>query len=205
MMLLISTLAYSQFQQSRLQNEPEKSTRATMDQKNSNQYPITKIYDGDTVVIMTLQQGKDMNKRFVLLKDSLRYQRKYIDTLNKNNSFLAEYLDALRIKNSELAGINDDYKEKLFTYKDSISNMIRRADFEALKFHMFKSESEMKTELLKSQLENKFDFLNAQLASEKERSNIRARHSAILGGLIVGGVAITGAMFISWMPSTWFK
>jgi hypothetical protein len=63
----------------------------------------------------------------------------------------------------------------------------------------------MKTELLKSQLENKFDFLNAQLASEKERSNIRARHSAILGGLIVGGVAITGAMFISWMPSTWFK
>jgi hypothetical protein len=59
--------------------------------------------------------------------------------------------------------------------------------------------------LLKSQLENKFDFLNAQLASEKERSNIRARHSAIFGGLIVGGVAITGAMIIGWMPSTWFK
>lgn len=205
MMLLISTLGYSQFQQSRLQNEPVKSAPATMDQKNSTEYPITKIYNGDTVVIMTLQQGKDMNKRFVLLKDSLRYQRKYIDTLNRNNSFLAEYLDVLRIKNSELAGINDDYKEKLFTYKDSILNMGRRADFEALKFHMFKSESEMKMELLKSQLENKFDFLNAQLASEKERSNIRARHSAIFGGLIVGGVAITGAMIIGWMPSTWFK
>ena len=90
MMLLISTLGYSQSQQTKLQNDsntvvrsytvtttpnPVKSQPAQMEEKNSTQYPVTRIYDGDTVVIMTLQQGKDMNKRFVLLRDSIKSQK----------------------------------------------------------------------------------------------------------------------------------
>ena len=37
-----------------------------------SQYPTTKIINNDTVVIMTLKQGEDINKRFVLLNDSIK-------------------------------------------------------------------------------------------------------------------------------------
>jgi hypothetical protein len=194
-----------------------------MDAKNSTQYPVTKIYDGDTVVIMTLQQGKDMNRSFVLLRDSMKSQRKRIDTLVKVNDFMTDYITAVQYKNSELLEANKDLiktnqslTEKIFIYKDTISSLQRRAELDQIKYTMGKSESEFKLdlyklemqsklELFKSDMQTKTEIFNAQLESEKRNSTHRARQSAILGGLIVGGVAITGAMFISWMPSTWFK
>lgn len=235
-MLLISTLGYSQSQQIPAQNDsttvsrtysvtttPPRSTPATMDAKNSTQYPVTKIYDGDTVVIMTLQQGKDMNRSFVLLRDSMKSQRKRIDTLVKVNDFMTDYITAVQYKNSELLEANKDLiktnqslTEKIFIYKDTISSLQRRAELDQIKYTMGKSESEFKLdlyklemqsklELFKSDMQTKTEIFNAQLESEKRNSTHRARQSAILGGLIVGGVAITGAMIISWMPSTWFK
>ena len=235
-MLLISTLGYSQSQQTPAQNDsntvsrtysvtttPPRSTPATMDAKNSTQYPVTKIYDGDTVVIMTLQQGKDMNRSFVLLRDSMKSQRKRIDTLVKVNDFMTDYITAVQYKNSELLEANKDLiktnqslTEKIFIYKDTISSLQRRAELDQIKYTMGKSESEFKLdlyklemqsklELFKSDMQTKTEIFNAQLESEKRNSTHRARQSAILGGLIVGGVAITGAMIISWMPSTWFK
>jgi len=233
---LISTLGYSQSQQIPAQNDsttvsrtysvtttPPRSTPATMDAKNSTQYPVTKIYDGDTVVIMTLQQGKDMNRSFVLLRDSMKSQRKRIDTLVKVNDFMTDYITAVQYKNSELLEANKDLiktnqslTEKIFIYKDTISSLQRRAELDQIKYTMGKSESEFKLdlyklemqsklELFKSDMQTKTEIFNAQLESEKRNSTHRARQSAILGGLIVGGVAITGAMIISWMPSTWFK
>lgn len=202
---------------------PPRSVPATMDTKNSVQYPVTKIYDGDTVVIMTLQQGKDMNRSFVILRDSVKSQRKRIDTLLKVNDFMTDYLTAVQYKNSELVEANKDLvktnqsiTEKLFNYKDTISSLVRKAELDKIRYDMGKSESEFKLdlyklemqsklELFKSEIQTKTELFNAQLESEKRNSTHRARQSAILGGLIVGGVAITGAMIISWMPSTWFK
>jgi hypothetical protein len=37
-----------------------------------SQYPTTKIINGDTIVMMTLKQGEDINKRFVFLNDSIK-------------------------------------------------------------------------------------------------------------------------------------
>ena len=202
---------------------PPQSSPAKMDEKNSVQYPITKIYDGDTVVIMTLQQGKDMNRKFIILRDSVKAQKKRLDTLHQTNDFLVDYVTAIKYKNSELTEANKELiktnqslTEKMFVYKDTISSLQRRAELDQIKYTMGKSESEFKLdlyklemqsklELFKSEMQTKTELFNSQLESEKRNSTHRARQSAILGGLIVGGVAITGAMFISWMPSTWFK
>ena len=202
---------------------PPRSVPATMDTRNSVQYPVTKIYDGDTVVIMTLQQGKDMNRSFVILRDSVKSQRKRIDTLLKVNDFMTDYLTAVQYKNSELVEANKDLvktnqsiTEKLFNYKDTISSLVRKAELDKIRYDMGKSESEFKLdlyklemqsklELFKSEVQTKTELFNSQLESEKRNGTHRARQSAILGGLVVGGVAITGAMIISWMPSTWFK
>lgn len=203
--------------------EPVKSAPATMDTKNSTHYPVTKIYDGDTVVIMTLQQGKDMNRSFVLLRDSIKSQRRRIDTLNKVNDFMTDYITAVQYKNSELVEANKELvktnqniTEKLFIYKDTIASLTRKAELDKIRFEMNKSESDFKLdlyklemtsklELFKSEMQTKTELFNSQLESEKRNSAHRARQSAILGGLVVGGVAITGALIGSWMPSTWFK
>jgi hypothetical protein len=134
-----------------------------------------------------------------------------------------DYVTAIKYKNSELTEANKDLiktnqslTEKMFIYKDTISSLQRRAELDQIKYTMGKSESEFKLdlyklemqsklELFKSEMQTKTELFNSQLESEKRNSTHRARQSAILGGLIVGGVAITGAMFISWMPSTWFK
>jgi len=57
------------------------------------QYPITKIIGQDTVVIMTLKQGeeinnlyKDYNKQIVLLKDTLKTKKHDYDSLYKTIS-----------------------------------------------------------------------------------------------------------------------
>lgn len=249
MMLLISILGYSQSQETKLQNDsnivvksytvtttpnPVKSQPSQIEEKNSTQYPVTKIYDGDTVVIMTLQQGKDMNKRFVLLRDSIKVQKKRLDTITQVNDFMTDYITAVQYKNSELSEANKDLvktnqslTEKIFVYKDTITSLTRRAELDKIRYDMGKSEAEFrldlyklemqsklelfksdlqtKTELYRSELQIKTDLFNSQLEAEKRHGAHRARTSAILSGLVVGGVAITGAMVMSWMPSTWFK
>jgi len=54
------------------------------------QYPISKVIGQDTVVIMTIKQGeeinnlyKDYNKQIVLLKDSIKIKRQDYDSLYK--------------------------------------------------------------------------------------------------------------------------
>jgi len=212
--MLTTTSGYSQSSLS--QNSNSVSTSNT-------QYPITKIYNGDTVVIMTLQQGKDMNRKFVILKDSVKSQKKKLDTLHQANDFLVDYITAIQYKNSELSvaikdllSTNTNLTEKIFDYEDTISSLSRKVELDKIRYDMSKSASDFKLdlyrlemqtklELFKSEMQTKTELYNAQLEFEKRNSNHRARHSAILSGLIVGGIAITGALIGSWMPSSWFK
>ena len=48
------------------------------------QYPIVKKIGNDTVVIMTLKQGEEVNKKFEYLQDSLNFYKKTIDTVKYN-------------------------------------------------------------------------------------------------------------------------
>lgn len=73
------------------------------------QYPTTRVIKGDTVVIMTLKQGKDINEKFVELtdkinnlKDSLLDRRLKIDTLNTETNQLREKKELVEAENKML-------------------------------------------------------------------------------------------------------
>jgi hypothetical protein len=164
-----------------------------------------------------------MNRKFVIIKDSMKVQKKTIDTLTQSNGFLLDYLHAVQYKTAELAEANQDLiktnsvlTQQISVHRDTIASLTRRAELDKIRFEMSKSESDFKIdlyklemtsklELFKSEMNTKTELFNAQLESEKRNSSHRARQSAILGGLIVGGIAITGALIGSWMPSSWFK
>ena len=60
------------------------------------QYPTVKTIGKDTVVIMTVKQGEDINNQFTLLKDSL-------STLNQTALTLRNQLASLGTKNIQLS------------------------------------------------------------------------------------------------------
>jgi hypothetical protein len=60
------------------------------------QYPTVKTIGKDTVVIMTLKQGEDINNQFTLLKDSL-------STLNQTTLTLRNQLASMGTKNIQLS------------------------------------------------------------------------------------------------------
>lgn len=60
------------------------------------QYPTVKTIGKDTVVIMTVKQGEDINNQFTLLKDSL-------STLNQTTLTLRNQLASMGTKNIQLS------------------------------------------------------------------------------------------------------
>lgn len=178
----------------------------------NRQYPITRIIDDDTVVVMTVQQGKEMNKQFVILKENIKGLNKAVDSVQAMNTFLVEYNQAtfntiagLKVENKELTARIGQLSDKITTLSESNANLIRKNEMDLLRAEMYKSTSDAKIDLYKSEMQVKIDLFNAQLEAERRRGQHNARQSAILGGLIVGGTAMLGAMVMSWMPSTWFK
>lgn len=178
----------------------------------NRQYPITRIIDDDTVVVMTVQQGKDMNKQFVILKENIKGLNKTVDSVQAMNTFLVEYNQAtfntitgLKVENKELNAKIGQLSDKITTLSESNANLIRKNEMDLIRAEMYKNNSDAKIDLYKSEMLVKTELFNAQLEAEKRRGQHTARTSAILGGLIVGGTAMLGAMVMSWMPSTWFK
>jgi uncharacterized protein (DUF3084 family) len=55
------------------------------------QYPVVKTIGKDTVVIMTIRQGEDINKQFTLLKDSL-------SSVNEESVRLRSMVNALSLE-----------------------------------------------------------------------------------------------------------
>lgn len=65
-----------------------------------SQYPTVKTIGKDTVVLMTLKQGEDINKRFVILNDSIK---------NINSNF-----DRYKLENGQrIQKISEDYSLEL--------------------------------------------------------------------------------------------
>jgi hypothetical protein len=164
-------------------------------------YPITRVVNNDTVVIMTIQQGKEMNKQFVILKENIKNLNKNLDTVHAINTFLVEYnqnawetISMLKVENKELNAKIGQLSDKITTLSESNINLIRKSEMDLLRVEMYKNNSDAKIDLYKNELEE-----------ERRKSHHIAKTSTILGGLIVGGVAITGALIGSWMPSSWFK
>lgn len=60
------------------------------------QYPTVKTIGKDTVVIMTLKQGEDINNQFTLLKDSL-------STVNELTLTLRKQMASMGVRNIQLS------------------------------------------------------------------------------------------------------
>ena len=61
------------------------------------QYPAVKKIGKDSVVIITLEQGNQINKKFITLEDSIKTLNSRNDSLKLN--FQQEYRDKLRFSN----------------------------------------------------------------------------------------------------------
>lgn len=77
-----------------------------------SQYPIIKKIGDDSVVLITIKQGEDINKKFTedrlklsLLKDSVSVERKRVDSLrNRYDSLNSELIPLIRK--------HDEYKHR---------------------------------------------------------------------------------------------
>lgn len=87
-----------------------------------SQYPTTKVINGETVVIMTVQQGENINNKFVGLK-------KDIDSLNITLTNTKRDLNfserQLKILQNELKYINDTIRSKNELIKYYEGQMVR--------------------------------------------------------------------------------
>lgn len=73
------------------------------------QYPITKVINSDTVVIMTLNQGREINNQFVVLKDSLNNKSKDISLLKtKINQLDFQLKDTVKTYNEKFLKLNQE-------------------------------------------------------------------------------------------------
>ena len=63
------------------------------------QYPVVKTIGKDTVVIMTLKQGEDINKQFSVLKDSMDAAKKVTQNLTK----VVDSLSSVTVVRQQLA------------------------------------------------------------------------------------------------------
>jgi len=70
------------------------------------QYPITKVINGDTVVVMTVKQGQDINKQFSILKDSIKSNIITIENSKK-----------------ELFRVNKTFNDSLFSLNKNINSL----------------------------------------------------------------------------------
>jgi predicted metal-dependent hydrolase len=195
-----------------VQNQPNDQTKPVKRPKIQPQYPLTKVIDDDTVVIMTIQQGKDMNRKFVMLNESLKKINRANDTLAAMNTFLADYNESVLNSNSlmklDIRNLNlkiDGLNDKIHSLTETNNSLVRKIELDQFRQEMAKNQMESRIELYKSEMQTKENMFNVQLELEKRRGQHNARQSAIMSGLIVGGVALTGALIGSWMPSSWFK
>jgi len=169
--------------------------------KSQAQYPMTRILDDDTVVVMTVQQGKDMNRRFTMFKDSMKSFHRLVDTLNAANLFLSDYSHAVWIKNRDLEGelnliADKNYKltQNVASLNDTIKAMNYRLDFERLRVDMSKTDVQGKFELYKTTTEMKLEDYKYKLEYEEKATRYKTTRAFIEGGLVAAVLGMTADM-----------
>lgn len=78
------------------------------------QYPTVKVIGKDTVVLMTIKQGQDINQKFMdltteiqTLKDSISQKKNEVISLNSDKQNLSTSLNSISIKSQGLQDEND--------------------------------------------------------------------------------------------------
>ena len=87
------------------------------------QYPTVKVIGKDSVVVMTIKQGQDINQKFVdltseiqSLKDSISKKNSEVISLNNDKSNLNNSLNTISIKSKDLE--NENIKLNLLLKKN---------------------------------------------------------------------------------------
>jgi hypothetical protein len=103
------------------------------------QFPKTRVIGRDSVVIMTIQQGREINQRFITYKDSIEYYKKnyaiskiFLDTLSVQRKNL---IDSFRITDLKLKDANeliDIYRKDIDSYKISLIESYKKRNHDLL-------------------------------------------------------------------------
>ncbi len=103
------------------------------------QFPKTKVIGRDSVVIMTIQQGRDINQRFVSYRDSIEYYKKkysnakvFLDTLSIQRK---NFIDSFRLADTRLKDANEMigiYRKEVDSYKLSLIESYRKTNHDLL-------------------------------------------------------------------------
>lgn len=96
------------------------------------QYPTTKTIKGKEVVIMTVSQAKDIDYKFIKLKDSINWLNQSLEKLKLNNKTQFKILDTtqkvIQVNNSN--DFNDYKKFELEMYRKMELERYRMIDLE---------------------------------------------------------------------------
>jgi hypothetical protein len=99
------------------------------------QYPVVKTIGKDTVVIMTVKQGDDINKKFMSLNDSLSALNQEILSLRQSVSSLgAKNIEIIKTYGEEISEVNKRYTKYRSGYENAEAeiDMLRREDKKAV-------------------------------------------------------------------------
>ena len=89
-----------------------------------SQYPATKKIGNDSVVIITLKQGQDINKRFVILTDSIKIMKRLLEE-SKQGSSPEAMLSDLNEMQAMYNRLMIEYNKRL---EDSVNHEIIKTD-----------------------------------------------------------------------------
>lgn len=93
------------------------------------QYPTVKVIGKDSVVVMTIKQGQDINQKFMdltseiqSLKDSISKKNSEVISLNNDKSNLNNSLNTIFIKSKDLESENIKLNLLLKKHQELFSN-----------------------------------------------------------------------------------
>ena len=90
-------------------------------QLNKNKYPQTKVYRGDSVVIISLDQSNYINKTF-------KEQREALDSFKVVTDTLIRYKDSVTVKyvtTDSILSVTDSLRRELLAYKKKVEEAAR--------------------------------------------------------------------------------
>ena len=93
------------------------------------QYPAVKVINKDTVVVMTIKQGQDINQKFIdltseiqTLKDSISKKNTEVISLKSDKTNLNTSLNTISVKSKELEVDNNNLRLLLEKNEKSFLN-----------------------------------------------------------------------------------